>query len=622
MECTKVCFDPTNTLLSCLIECREENLSFNQLFRMKEGDCAASISLQGKKSSKSVSTTRGAMDFSTLITNYLAIGDEASIALYDVSQIVDETGRKSGTHKPLHLLANKHKGKIFTSCMYQVQIILIKPVLVAFKFSGPITEVFFNPIAKALVASSSVDDGTIVFHDIQSGKIIQTIVLPPFEANMQGPSCFQFHSDGVSLAIGSNIGIVSLYDLRKCDSPSADPATSINMNEEAPRFKNRRLLPVSCLCFSSHARSTANVKRRTPIKTSPQQSISQTHQQSSAYTQVVFDEDPLKNSSKSLPQCSTPSAQVRMYHIDESHEDVPEIPKDDVVMEKAKTESNLSKTIPNDTARVEELVSVVPKLLVELPPPNEDWKATQHNNKDESIKDFHLNDTDSLNFSYRKAQYDRIRNELKESSPREADYQKESSSEFGFLEQNEEPDNSCADTDLSFLPIDADDSFRAIQRKVSILESRYNGGGDQIDESQSATAQHFTEQQRTNVSSNQHEPNVSSSNRYQIHIDEIHRSDPTNFINNISSQSHQPTHSPATLVDMTLLKQMLEDSKADIREVFHQELVSLHIDMLRQFQDLSDEMENRFQHQNEVILHLLSDNQKLLQENERLRNLC
>jgi len=48
MECTKVCFDPTNTLLSCLIEFREENLSFNQLFRMKEGDCAASVSRQGR----------------------------------------------------------------------------------------------------------------------------------------------------------------------------------------------------------------------------------------------------------------------------------------------------------------------------------------------------------------------------------------------------------------------------------------------------------------------------------------------------------------------------------------------------------------------------------------------
>eukprot|EP00816_Leptocylindrus_hargravesii_P004578 CAMPEP_0196818650 /NCGR_PEP_ID=MMETSP1362-20130617/66739_1 /TAXON_ID=163516 /ORGANISM="Leptocylindrus danicus, Strain CCMP1856" /LENGTH=393 /DNA_ID=CAMNT_0042196831 /DNA_START=24 /DNA_END=1205 /DNA_ORIENTATION=- len=74
-------------------------------------------------------------------------------------------------------------------------------------------------------------------------------------------------------------------------------------------------------------------------------------------------------------------------------------------------------------------------------------------------------------------------------------------------------------------------------------------------------------------------------------------------------------------VDKLMMQSIVENAVDDLREEFGELLQNLHIDMLRQFQSQSDEMNDLFRKQGEIINALVIENKELREENDRLRSI-
>mmetsp|Transcript_22832 Transcript_22832/g.47430 ORF Transcript_22832/g.47430 Transcript_22832/m.47430 type:complete len:687 (-) Transcript_22832:1291-3351(-) len=76
---------------------------------------------------------------------------------------------------------------------------------------------------------------------------------------------------------------------------------------------------------------------------------------------------------------------------------------------------------------------------------------------------------------------------------------------------------------------------------------------------------------------------------------------------------------PDLLVNKLVLKRMIQDEIDDLREHMEGALRNMHLDMLRQFQQQSNEMHGLFAKQSETIGILVEQNRQLREENERLQ---
>ena len=69
-----------------------------------------------------------------------------------------------------------------------------------------------------------------------------------------------------------------------------------------------------------------------------------------------------------------------------------------------------------------------------------------------------------------------------------------------------------------------------------------------------------------------------------------------------------------------MLQNIVEEALEDLREEMTESFNNMHIDMLRQFQAQSDEINDLFRKQGEVLSALVTENKQLREENDRLRN--
>ena len=76
---------------------------------------------------------------------------------------------------------------------------------------------------------------------------------------------------------------------------------------------------------------------------------------------------------------------------------------------------------------------------------------------------------------------------------------------------------------------------------------------------------------------------------------------------------------PDLIVNKLVLKRMIQDEIDDLREDMEGALRNMHLDMLRQFQQQSNEMQDLFAKQRETIGILVEQNGRLREENERLQ---
>lgn len=70
-----------------------------------------------------------------------------------------------------------------------------------------------------------------------------------------------------------------------------------------------------------------------------------------------------------------------------------------------------------------------------------------------------------------------------------------------------------------------------------------------------------------------------------------------------------------------MMQSIVEKAVDDLREEVGESLQNIHIDMIRQFQLQSDEMNDLFRKQGEIINALVIENKELREENDRLRSI-
>jgi len=108
-----------------------------------------------------------------------------------------------------------------------------------------VTDLSFLPLSQALVASCSMDK-TIVFHDYNSSKIVEVI------RPQVGLQSLAFNADGSCLAVGTECGLVYVYDMRQVGiGPLCEMDVSI---EGTPSYS------VKSLHFSSSTGSSSNAQ--------------------------------------------------------------------------------------------------------------------------------------------------------------------------------------------------------------------------------------------------------------------------------------------------------------------------------------------------------------------------
>ena len=76
---------------------------------------------------------------------------------------------------------------------------------------------------------------------------------------------------------------------------------------------------------------------------------------------------------------------------------------------------------------------------------------------------------------------------------------------------------------------------------------------------------------------------------------------------------------PDLTVNKLVLRRIIQDEVDDLREEMEMSISNVHVDMLRQFQRQSTEMQTMFQQQARAIEELMEQNRLLREENERLK---
>eukprot|EP00550_Attheya_septentrionalis_P000983 CAMPEP_0198293454 /NCGR_PEP_ID=MMETSP1449-20131203/17329_1 /TAXON_ID=420275 /ORGANISM="Attheya septentrionalis, Strain CCMP2084" /LENGTH=683 /DNA_ID=CAMNT_0043993045 /DNA_START=153 /DNA_END=2204 /DNA_ORIENTATION=- len=304
--CSRACFDPTDSLVAALSSV-DGGL---RLYKLREGKIQSSLASPIGAHGGGVT-----LGFSSLKQNQAAVGlRNGTVLIWDVA---DAGG--AGSPSPIASFVKRHKSDV--------------------------TGVCFSPINKLLLATSSLD-GSLAFHDINSQKTIQTILVKEHQEQYLGSSAasirggggvtsLSFHADGVTCAAGTQNGIALIYDLRKGASGP------LSVYEASPNLDD----PMTAIHFSFPTRSSGQktpktIKKKaaivveeqnTPIETQSltnstsaeevgtgtiQQSPSRRPYEDVAENRANYDEEPMVPSS-TTPQISPHRPYDGRTHYDE-----------------------------------------------------------------------------------------------------------------------------------------------------------------------------------------------------------------------------------------------------------------------------------------------------------------
>ena len=251
--CSKACMDPSDTFVIGLHGERSSGYTSDNhvtldLFHLKTGNTASNLQDDGSHGGSS-----NCFHFSCLDPNQLLVGTKnGSLLLWDISSSFctssPTTTTKSKTiHSPIITLENKHQNDV--------------------------TDVAFSPMNKVLAASCSLD-GYVVFHDVQSKKVIQKLkpslpsscssarIVSDIDIHNGGLTSLAFDSNGYTWAVGTNHGHVLNYDLRQI---SAGPLSTLNVGEivdnsgdDASDQNQHKFYPVNRLQFAPAPSSSSS----------------------------------------------------------------------------------------------------------------------------------------------------------------------------------------------------------------------------------------------------------------------------------------------------------------------------------------------------------------------------
>ncbi len=232
MGCSKACMDRSDTFViglhgdlasSISTTATNKNTTTSSkyvtldLFHLKNGNLVSSLQDDGTHGGSS-----NCFHFSHLDPNQLVVGTKnGSLLLWDISSTTSQSTSSTtttSTSSPIITLECKH--------------------------SNHVTDVAFSPMNKVLAASCSLD-GYIMFHDVQSKKIIQTLKPSTSSSSSYstsgrgrnvsdvdkyngGLTSLAFDANGYTWAVGTNHGHVLNYDLRQV---SAGPLSTLNVGD-------------------------------------------------------------------------------------------------------------------------------------------------------------------------------------------------------------------------------------------------------------------------------------------------------------------------------------------------------------------------------------------------------
>ena len=561
---------------------------------------------------------------------------------------------------------------------------------------GSVTDVAFNPIARSLLASSSILDGCVKFHDFVTSKTIQTIYPPvPQSASSSlpiyadTPTSMNFHSSGVTFAIGTMLGNVYVYDLRKCDSPCASysytngenctanidshmnaiiagwsmsnfPSTShLLPNEVAP-------IPVSHVCFQQHSGNAVSLKKvRTPTKrptssgnsSQPLVSAQDTKNLSSLTVLnksdggVKSDVRPLKEENLTVTKglrsdnathnpvsetgTTAEATDTNDYKAPISSQTTPlnQSPVRETLesplrasdkfcsrlslppstscfhwpSEKQKQDLHLNNVSPISAPRKDNSPSILPSVDASvLASPSRLLSKFDHIDESEKgiMKYIPLSPPSK---SYIAAnEHDKHNSQLmKPTRPRPSISDAGQSSFDVKKEQKELAKRAIAETHLSTDTRAFNSESRASENRLPApLPSK-------------ASVLEVDSQEGRKSLLNSPDPSFGIARNMLDGFSSHRQSD---VFETFLWTTRTNIDSDNVTVNKHVLRQVIEEVTLDLREELGHSIRNLHVDVIRQFQQQSDEITELFQKQKKVMITLIEENQKLRGENERLRS--
>uniref|UniRef100_A0A7S4J780 Uncharacterized protein n=1 Tax=Odontella aurita TaxID=265563 RepID=A0A7S4J780_9STRA len=233
--CPAACIDPTDTIVAALSGCPSDGAL--RLYRLREGKLASTLRDSAANGGSHGGAT--ALHFSSLIKEHCAVGSrDGTVLVWDVAAVVTSNASGGGSSSVLASPSGKAAATEYSEPHSSL----------TGRHSAAITGVAFSPVNRLLLATSSLD-GTVAFHDVNSRKTIQTVRAPaPPNAVGRSPgvSCVAFHSDGVTCAAGTDAGSALLYDLRKAGTGPLSTLTFSRTGGEA-------VPPVAAVKFADRA---------------------------------------------------------------------------------------------------------------------------------------------------------------------------------------------------------------------------------------------------------------------------------------------------------------------------------------------------------------------------------
>jgi len=178
-QCSQACMDPTDKIVAALSGGVSSNVRLD-LFSLREKKATMTPVVTLKDDSDG-SNYGGAdcFQFSSLITNRIIVGArDGSLLLWDIL---------SASSPSLTTLEKRHTEQV--------------------------SDLSFSPVNQDLAVSCSMDK-TIAFHDINSNKTFQ-VIRPSVLSRELSLTSLAFNSDGIRLAVGTEHGLVYIYDLRQ-----------------------------------------------------------------------------------------------------------------------------------------------------------------------------------------------------------------------------------------------------------------------------------------------------------------------------------------------------------------------------------------------------------------------
>jgi hypothetical protein len=524
-------------------------------------------------------------------------------------------------------------------------------------------------MARSLLASSSIADGCVKFHDIVTNKTIQTIHYPSISPSLttsadkqrhssseDAPTCLKFHSNGVTFATGTMMGNVYVYDLRKIDSPTS-PFLSKSINKNIISNSNCHLNaivgkwnspaninehnispgPVSHICFQEHL-----LQKKT--KTSPKRPSSATElspPQSSKLSPAAAVVSANNAVLAAVPSTSSGGERSLDGNIT-AFPDTDELENENV--EKPSSSSNIVDTLP---FKVESTVSPMSKPQESLFHPHDDLlysilnttplsiqgasetrptqnthtDAVSQNEKDLTQSSPPTSKRTSYNFDLVDANLDRLMKSIRLGPPLKS----------SLGENSVETSRTVTTSDVEQIqPLFSGEYRNDINTdntKTHSTSVSYASTVTTVPKQAVLSNIAFDEiKNNSSLGSNQYEFDSGSRNA----VTQVQR--PSNASSECRRKSKRKTKrnltsiensgDENTFVSKLDLRHLIEDITLGLREEIGQSIRNMHIDMLRQFQIQSEEISDSFQQQKEVIMALIEENQMLRNENESLRKQC